>query len=384
MIENLKNRKVAILSVTNDLTADQRVHKVALTLIKSGFSPLLVGRKLSNSLQINERNYGTRRLNLFFTKGALFYAEYNIRLFLFLLFQKSDLIIANDLDTLLASFIAYKIKFNLLRKNVKLVYDSHELFTEVPELNGRAFAKKSWLMIEQLILPRIKHAYTVCYSISNEYKQKYGIEMQVVRNIPPCSGQKDKKKVPGLLSSEYAGKKIILYQGALNIGRGVEHVIHAMEFINNAIFIIIGDGDIANQLKNIVTNKKMEEKVRFLGKIPFHSLSIYTKSADVGIVLQEDLSLSYRYVLPNRLFDYIHAELPMIASNLPEIKKVFSENKIGLLVSDMDPENLAKKIDLLLNDPKLRENYKKNLKSIKKKYCWEKEEEKLIAIFTNI
>jgi len=382
--KNRIKKKIAILSVTNDLTGDNRVHKVALTLIKCGFSPLLVGRKLKSSQAINDRNYQTKRMKLFFISGFLFYAEYNIRLFLFLLSQKSNLLIANDLDTLLANYLIYKLKSVFFRKKVQLVYDSHELFTEVPELNNRPFAKKAWLLIEKIILPYIKRSYTVCDSIANEYRKKYDIKMQVVRNIPLCNKHKIKQLETIDLPKQFSNKKIILYQGALNIGRGVEHVIRAMEFINNAIFIIIGDGDITNKLKNIVKNKSLEGKVYFVGQISFNSLFAYTKKADIGIVLQEDLSLSYRYVLPNRLFDYIHSALPIITSDLPEIRKIISENEVGLFVSDLMPINLAEKIKLLINNTEKRKQIITNLKSIKEKYCWEKEEKKLIEMFANI
>jgi len=383
LFKNQKNSKTAVLSVTNDLSADQRVNKVALTLVKCGFSPLLVGVKRKNSLPISNRRYRTKRMHLLFTKGPLFYAEYNVRLFMFLLFSKNSLFIANDLDSLSANYLAYKIKSIFFKNNVQIVYDSHEFFTEVPELNDR-FAKKVWLFIEKLILPQIKHAYTVCESIAEEYKKKYGVNMQVVRNIPLCNTSKVTPIESTLVLNEFADKKIILYQGALNIGRGIEHVINAMEFIENAVFIIVGDGDIATELKNLTRNKKLVDKVYFVGKIPFSSLFQYTKNADIGIVLQEDLSLSYRYVLPNRIFDYIQAELPVIASDLPEIKKIYAENEIGLLVSDLSPENLAQKITYLLTNTEKRIQIKANLKSIKGKYCWEKEEEKLIKLFTKL
>lgn len=382
MLKIQKNRKVATLSVTNDLTADQRVHKVASTLKKCGYYPVLIGRELKNSLPVDDRNYRTKRMRLLFIKGPFFYAEYNFRLFMVLLFSRCKLMIANDLDSLLANFLAYKIKSIVFRKNVQLIYDSHELFTEVPELNGRPFAKNVWLLIEKMILPGIKYSYTVCESISEEYSRKYGVKMQVVRNLPFCGQQVDEKKELIPILKQYTGKRLILYQGALNIGRGIEHVIHAMELINNAVFIIIGDGDIKNKLKSIVENKSLEEKVHFVGKITFNSLSAYTKSADIGIVLQEDLSLSYRFVLPNRLFDYIHAELPVIASDLPEIRKIFLENEIGLLVSDLYPENLAQKITYLLDDSEKRNQIKEKMKLVKEKYCWENEEKKLIDLFT--
>ncbi len=376
-----KNKKVAVLSVTNDLTADYRVHKVALTLKKCGFHPLLIGINLKSSLPITNRAYTTKRIFLFFKKGSLFYAEYNIRLFLFLLFQKYTILISNDLDTLLANYLVHKIKSIFGGKKYKLVYDSHEFFTEVPELNKR-FAKRVWLFIEKLILPQIKYSYTVCDSIAEEYKKRYNIKMQLVRNIPLCNPNKDKQLIDKPLQKTLSGKKIIIYQGALNIGRGIEQLICAMEFIENAVFIIIGDGDISSELKKLVTDKKLTDKVQFIGKIPFTALSEYTKNADIGVVLQEDLSLSYRYVLPNRIFDYIHAELPVIASDLPEISKIVSENKIGVLVSDMNPENLAKEINNLLNNTEKYQEIKANLKSVKGKYCWENEEKKLIELFS--
>lgn len=376
---NKKGEK-AILSVTNDLTTDQRVNKVALTLIKCGFTPILVGRELKKSLPLNKRAYKTVRLKLFFTKGSLFYAEYNIRLFFYLLFNKSKLLIANDLDTLLANYLTYRIK-KIFEKKIKLIYDSHEFFTEVPELNGRLTVKKTWLHIEKTILPKIKYSYTVCKSIADEYNRKYNINMLIVRNIPLCDNKIEIKKNAIVFDNKHTHKKIILYQGALNIGRGIEHVILAMEYINNAVFVIIGDGDITDKLKNIVKNNNLGGKVFFTGKIPFNCLPAYTKKADIGIVLQEDLSLSYRYVLPNRLFNYIHAELPIIASDLPEMRKILSADEIGLLVSDLSPKNLANKIDFLLNNTQKRKQIKANLKSIKKKYCWEKEEKKLIELF---
>ena len=129
--------KRIIISVTNDLVSDQRVNKVANTLSNAGFSVLLVGRRFSESVKLSPRNYSTYRLKMFFQKGFLFYLEYNIRLCLFLLTKKSDILLSNDLDTLCANYFVSKIR------KIKLVYDSHELFTELPELIGRTFKKKN-------------------------------------------------------------------------------------------------------------------------------------------------------------------------------------------------------------------------------------------------
>jgi glycosyltransferase involved in cell wall biosynthesis len=249
--------KRVIISVTNDLVTDQRIHKVASTFMKAGYVPVLVGRLLKNSLII-ERPYPAVRMKLIFKKGPFFYLEYNIRLFFFLLFTKATIFLSNDLDTLPANYLAAVIK------KKKLIYDSHELFTEVPELVNRPSAKQFWSTIESWILPRIRLAMTVSQSISDFYQQKYGIKMAVVRNLPV-----EKQKIQSGQNpfNEFLPKKIIIYQGALNMARGIEQVIEAMQFIENAMFVIVGEGDITNQLKEQTVKLKLNKKIIFLGKI---------------------------------------------------------------------------------------------------------------------
>lgn len=172
-------KKKAIVSVTNDLYTDQRVHKVASFLHNHGYDVLLVGRLLPNSQPL-ERAYKTHRMKLSFHKGALFYANYNLRLFFFLLFRKADLLLSNDLDTLLANFMAKKLK-----RNCELVYDSHEYYTEVPELVSRPKVKAIWEAIEGFIFPKLNKIYTVNQSIADKYKQKYHKDLAIIRNISP-------------------------------------------------------------------------------------------------------------------------------------------------------------------------------------------------------
>ena len=377
-----KKNSLVVLSVTNDLFADQRVNKVARSLIKLGYKPLLIGRRLKSSKNLSPRPYPTKRFKLLFSKGVLFYASYNFRLFLFLLFKKAAVFVANDLDTLPANYFAYRIKKIFSNKDLKLVYDSHELFTEVPELNGRKLAKKTWLFFEKLLLPQIKNAYTVCDSIAQYYYQKYGVKMQIIQNLPICKNNESPFLKSCIEIPE--NKKVILYQGALNIGRGLEHIIQIMDRIDESVLLIAGTGDIAQYLKKLVAKKGLNEKVIFTGSIPLENLSCITKRANLGLVLQEDISLSYRYVLPNRLFDFIKAKVPILASDLPEIRKIVEKEKIGLLVDDFNPDVLLEKVNKLLNHKDLIRDLKQNMENCASKYCWETQEDKLNLIYQNL
>ncbi len=361
-------KRIAV-SVTNDLIADNRVHKICTTLIKMGFNVLLVGRKLPHSQPIRPRGYQTKRLKLVFVKGPFFYAEFNFRLFLLLLFSKNDVLLSNDLDTLPANFLASKMK------KLPLVYDSHEYFTEVPELIHRPVVQRVWKWIEKRTVPHIKYAYTVCQSIASVYAEKYGTTFRVVRNLPAENtffqfNQPDKK--PG---------KMILYQGALNIGRGLEQVIRAMHFIENARLVIAGDGDIASDLKKLVQLENLQNKVEFKGRLPLEELAKLTPQADLGLSVEEDLGLNYRFALPNKLFDYIQAEVPVLVSNLPEMAAVVKKYEIGKISHSHEPEQLAKTIQEALFDEEKRMDWKKNLKTAARELTWENEEKVVQEIF---
>jgi len=360
--------KKIIVTVTNDLTSDQRVHKVCRTLHNAGYDVFLIGRKLSNSKPLN-RSYRTKRISLLFNKGVLFYAEFNLRLFFVLLFYKKDVLLANDLDTLLPNYLISKLQIK------KLVYDSHELFSEIPELVNKPFTKKVWRSLERRVLPNLKNTYTVSNSIADYYDKKYQTKFKVIRNLPLMIRTISK----GNFSFDHKGEKIILYQGAINIGRGLELIINTMPFISNCILVIIGNGDIIKNLKSYVKNINLVKKVRFLESLTPNELQKITPLANIGISIEEDLGLNYRFSLPNKIFDYINAEVPILVSNLPEMRKIIDTHKVGEIVKERSPQKLALQIKELL-----KKDYSEELKKAKKELIWENQEEELLAIFRNI
>ena len=359
-----------IISVSNDLTTDQRVIKTCDCFNELGYDILLIGRKMENSLPVT-RPYKTIRFRLLFNKGFFFYAEYNLRLFFKLMFLKKDLLLANDLDTLLPNYLISKIF------SVKLIYDTHEYFTEVPELIGRKKVKSFWQFIEKLIFPNLKNVLTVNDKLAEIYSEKYMVPVTVIRNVPFI------RDSTNFISDKFGNKnkRIIIYQGSLNIGRGLELMIETMSKLNNYLLVIIGDGDVFPQLKKQVTLSGLEKKVIFLGKILPKDLPAYTESADLGISLEEDAGLSYRYSLPNKIFDYVQAGIPVLASDLPVFNQLVQEFKIGEILKKRDPENLAFFIEKIYSN---KESYKESLIKAADLFNWNVEKKELIAFIKNI
>ncbi len=366
--------KKVIVSVINDLVTDQRVHKTCTTLAEMGFDVLLVGRKLKNSPPVDERPYATHRMKLLFSKGPLFYAEYNIRLFFFLLFKKLDLLTSNDLDTLLPNFLVSKLK------NKPLVYDSHEYFTEVPELVNRPVVQKIWKRIESFIFPKLENVFTVNDSIAKMFKKKYGKKPFVVRNIPyKESVQKNKSRKDLNLPED---KFIMILQGAgINIHRGAEEMVDAMQYIDNAILLIVGSGDVIDILKKKAEIPEIKNKVIFKSRQPYNLLMQYTVNADIGLTLDKANNLNYKFSLPNKLFDYIKAEIPVLASDLPEIKIIIEKYDIGDFIPEHSPEKIAEKIKDIMNDKDKLKRWKTNLKKASEEMNWEKESEIIKKVY---
>lgn len=356
--------------MTSDLVTDNRVHKVCSTLVTMGFDVLLAGRLLPSGLPLQKRKYKTVRFRLPFHKGPLFYASYNIRLFLFLLFSKFHVVLANDLDTLPAGFLASKIK------GKPLVFDSHEYFTEVPELVARPLVRNIWAWIERQIIPRLKLAYTVNDSLALLFEEKYGVPFHVVRNFPAKVND-----ISSQSSNISGSERMILYQGAVNVNRGLEKVIMAMKFLEVTQLVIAGDGDIKKDLEQMALEEGLQFKVKFLGRIPIEQLQSITREASVGVSLEEDVGLNYHFALPNKLFDYIQARVPVLVSNLPEMAAVVRQYEIGKVIDSSDSQTLANILSEMLDNHQQRELWKKNLEKAAGELTWENEEKVLQEIF---
>jgi glycosyltransferase involved in cell wall biosynthesis len=369
--------KKVIASVTTDLITDQRMHKVCSSLQNNGFEILLVGRKMEKSLPLGSRSYRTHRFNLIFEKGSLFYAGYNLRLFFFLLFRKADILLANDLDTLLAVYLASKFK------GVPVVYDNHEYFTGVPELQHRPFVKGVWKFIERWIFPKLKYIYTDNDSKKKLFEEEYKVPVKVVRNVPVYNPEAKRIKIDIQIPS---GKKILIYQGSgINVNRGAEELTDAMQYLDDSyLLLFVGSGDVVDVLKEKVRKYKIESRVIFTGKVPLEVLQEYTRRAYLGFTLDKPICENYIFSLPNKLFDYVHAGVPVLASRLVEIERLITKYNIGAFIDNHEPKHIAGKIEYIFSTPGLLEEWKGNLPKASKEVNWQNEEKVLLEIYRSI
>ncbi|MBL4706962.1 MAG: glycosyltransferase [Flavobacteriales bacterium] len=360
----MKSSTKVIVSVSTDLSSDQRVLKVCESLMKQEYEVSLLGRHLKTS-KVFLKNYKSQRFKLWFNTGALFYANLNIRLFLKLMSSKVEVLYANDLDVLPANYLAAKLK------KKPLIYDSHEYFTEVPELLSKPSVRRFWERIEQRLIPNLKHCITVTPKIASVYQEKYGVEFKVIRNFPILGETKKADKL------DY-----IIYQGALNVGRGIEELIAAMPKVNAKLWIA-GEGDIEHSLKEKVQQLNLQERVVFLGRVDPLDLKEYTRKAKLGVSIEKKLGLSYTYALPNKIFDYLHAATPILYADLIEVKETLKEYAVGEELQSYEPDVLARQLNLMLESNEY-EMWKENCLLAAKEFNWQEEEKVLLSIFGNL
>lgn len=367
------NQQKIVVTVSNDLSTDQRVRKMCHSLSQLGYEIILVGRELPNSLPI-DRPYEVKRFRLWFNKGALFYANLNIRLFFFLLLNNYDRIHANDLDTLLPAYIISK-----WRKK-PIVYDTHEIFTEVPEIQGR-WVKKVWLAIEDYIFPKLDKILTVNQSIADLYGKRYDKDIKVIRNIPEKRNTNISKSRRDLNFPENAF--IVIAQGSgINIDRGNEELLLAMKYLENTLLLFVGSGDAIPGLKKMNTENQLEEKVRFIDRMPYEDMIQYTINADLGISLDKPNNLNYLFSLPNKIFDYISADTPILASDLIEVRNIIDSYKVGFIIDKISPEKIAEGIEWMKAKPK--DSWLDSLNHAASELTWESEAEVLSEFYIRI
>jgi glycosyltransferase involved in cell wall biosynthesis len=365
-------KKRVFCTVTNDLNYDQRMIRICTSLTNAGFSVTLVGRRNRASLPLADRPYRQHRLTMWAQRGKLFYVEYQIRLFFFLLFRKMDGICAIDLDSILPSYLISRLR------RIPRVYDAHELFCEMQEIVSRPFIHSVWKTVERFAVPGFPIGYTVNAQLAGEFRQLYGVEYAVVRNLPVLEDA-----VTDSATVRVADERYILYQGAVNSGRCFEALIPAMQQVD-ARLMICGDGNFMEQARRLVGQHGLKEKVIFRGYVRPEELKSVTKSAWCGITLFDRTGLSNYYSLANRFFDYMHAGIPQLAMNYPAYREINNCYPIAVLIDEPGVREVADALNELLTNPDLYQSLSEGCKQARLRYNWQEEEKILIRLYQRL
>ena len=353
---------IAICS-TSFFEYDRRMQRISKALNEDGHLTTWFSRSYDSNTPSTDQN---NLIKTFFKKGPFFYLEFNLRLLYLLYKTDCNLIVAVDLDTLIASALACKIK------KAKLVFDAHEIFYEVPELHNKPMKKWLWKNIAHWGIPKTNLCYTVNNSLKNHYESTYNVKFHVIRNVPFLN-----------LNFNYKNnfnKKQLVYLGVLNKGRGVETAIKSLKLLPNYKLLLIGGGDITAELNSLAKELQVAHQIEFTGYIDPDQIQELLGESSIGINLLEAYSENYRLSLANKFFDYMHAGLPSINMNFPEYISINSEYPVALLCDNLNTKEfigLVKKLE----KKELYDQIHSNCIKCKKLFNWQHESSKLCELY---
>jgi glycosyltransferase involved in cell wall biosynthesis len=280
-----------------------------------------------------------------------------------------------DVDTLpalrLASFL----------KGKPLWFDAHEWFTEVPELLNRPITRNIWKLIIHIFLSGKVQCYTVGPELASRLTKSWGKPFEVLRNMPNLQVRSLGNSNQELVESHHDLHAIVpglegpylLYQGALNMGRGLEPLLEAAALGLPYPLVIAGSGDLEGLIQTFVKDRKLDNKVMLTGPLNPQKLLLLTKNAFLGFNLLETQSQSYYYSLANKFFDYVQAGLPQVCIDYPEYRHHMALHRVGWLIENTNPESIVQYCKQIVGDPDQYRVIRENCHHAAVDWNWDKE-----------
>lgn len=288
--------------------------------------------------------------------------------------QHADIYHAHDLDTLFAGYLATRWT------GKKLVYDFHELYTEQYG-PGVKTALWHWYYstLEKLLVKRTTMRLTVCDSLGAWLSERYGVNGVVtVRNVPSYQ-----TITPALVKQKRKG--VVIYQGLYARDRGLEQLIESARYIEEALILFRGYGDMENQLRALPRKMGVEKRVLFAPPVPMTDLVRTASEADIGMAPFIPVCLNTQLCLPNKLFEYMMAGLAILGTDLPEMRRIILGHNVGAVCNPNDPKDIGRAINELLQDQSLLRVMKCNaLRAARVHYNWEIEERRLVQAYKGV
>lgn len=290
-------------------------------------------------------------------------------------FGRYDVIHAHDVNVLPTAWLAAVLS------RAKIVYDAHEISTSREGYNS---FRRVVGCIEKALMPRVHGSITTTDVRAKFFARAYGVERPLVLQNRPRFHEVDRSdrlRVELQLEHDWP---IVIYQGGLQQGRGLDKLVEASKLVKNAYFVFIGGGRLQVPLRQQVEQLGLSDRVYFIDTVALAELPSYTASADIGVQPIENTCLNHYSTDSNKLFEFVMAGLPVIASDLPEINKIVTTHKLGLLVKDGKVDELSEAIQSLVDDADLRCAYQASSCAAAAQLSWEAQESELSKLYEGV
>lgn len=286
--------------------------------------------------------------------------------------DNADIYHSNDLNTLPQGIICSKFRL----KPKKLVYDSHEVQT-----SRTGYNPKTIKLFESFMIKFVDEMIVENHTRAKKNEELYGFYPNTLYNYSELYNIEDKPDVD--LHSELGlpkDEKILLYQGGLQQGRGLELLIEMMPKVKEGTLVFLGAGKLEKTLKEMAAQSSESHRIKFIDKVHFKALPSYTKQAYLGFQVLQNICFNHYSASSNKLFEYIMAHVPVVSCNFPEVKAVVDQG-VGISVDSQDVNQIAEAVNKLVEDETLRNQYSEKCKQIKRIYNWENEKQKLLEVY---
>jgi glycosyltransferase involved in cell wall biosynthesis len=361
-----------------DIQYDSRLSKCARTLRERGYG---VSAVIASEKREKPESPGITLKTIFVPRvrsGKFRFFSFYLRALWPTLRSKADCYFASDLYSLPIAYLAAKFR------RARLIYDSRELYSSIAALRGRQQTQRFWSYIERKIIPRADVVFTVNDALAESISNLYSIpKPEVLLNCPRKQTIRKSDCLRTILTIP-PSQRILLYQGGLQHGRGIPIMLSAIKSISNAVLVLMGRGILKAEILEIIKREKLGHRVFLLDAVRVDDLLEYTASADVGLCLIENYGESYYHSLPNKLFEYVAAGVPVVASNFPEMSRFVESNRVGLCVDPEKEDEIVAAMQRLVSDLELHKALVHHCEETASRYTWENESLKLVGVIEDL